>query len=284
MTEDPPPSEGLPNFTSRPHRTRQRRLQQQNTVMGVGRADTNRRCKLFLPTIPDHATTPMEGRNQPTDGREEPTHTDGGRSQHRREEGDKLKEGRKELTPVPPGGGGGGRTWALCCPRSQHQSRSPTIHDSAIRRHNTSSPDIRRRRCSPSKTEPTRRPNPCRAGTHQPRRKQLVSRVSRGETRTKEKTTTDDLERLMTAIRRARDDKIVHHIHHIMSAKPSQHRHRHRRITSPAPRIIPPNRHPHITSPHRTDCNTRTTTPGTHSTVTITSSKIEPETDPTPTA
>lgn len=82
-----------------------------------------------------------------------------------------------------------------------------------------------------------------------------------------------------TSMRRSSEaDQVIHHIHHIMSAKPSQPRHRPRprRITSPAPHIIPPNRHPHIASPHRTDCNTRTTTPGTHSTVTITSSKIEP--------
>lgn len=43
------------------------------------------------------------------------------------EEGVKLMEGRKELTPVLRGG----RT-CVCCPPSQHQSRSPTTHDFEI--------------------------------------------------------------------------------------------------------------------------------------------------------
>lgn len=172
-------------------------------------------------------------------------------------------KGRKELTPVLRGGGV--RTCAVCCPLFAFSTPIPLTHGPRFRnspQQFTPKPEICRRR-DPSKTEMTRHPNPSRAATHQPRRKQHVSSVSRGKEDQGEDN--DDLERFMTAMRRAQDDpgttrSFITSTTSFMSAKLNQHRHRPRRITSPDP----PNRHHHITSPHRTDCNTRTTTPGTH--------------------
>lgn len=247
--------------------------------MAVGRADTNRRCKPLLPTIP--------GRCNDVDGRKEPTHRrkEGANTHRRRKESasiggrSQIDEGEEGANTSPPGGGV--RTWAVCCPPSAFSTPIPLTHGTRFRnspQQSTPKPEICRRR-DPSKTEMTRHPNPSRAATHQPRRKQLVSSVSRGKEDQGEDS--DDLERFMTAMRRAQDDpgttrSFITSTTSFMSAKLNQHRHRPRRITSPDPRIIPPNRHHHITSPHRTDCNTRTTTPGTHSRVTVTNTKTEP--------
>lgn len=237
--------------------------------MAVGRADTNRRCKPLLPSIP--------GRCNDVGGRKEPTHRrkEGANTHRRRKESasiggrSQIDEGEEGANTSPPGGGGGVRTWAVCCPPSAFSTPIPLTHGPRFRnspQQSTPKPEICRRR-DPSKTEMTRHPNPSRAATHQPRRKQLVSSVSRGKEDQGEDN--DDLERFMMAMRRAQDDpgttrSFITSTTSFMSAKLNQHRHRPRRITSPDSRIIPPNRHHHITSPHRTDCNTRTTTPGTH--------------------
>lgn len=80
-----------------------------------------------MQTLPAHHPGPCNY----ADGRKEPTHRrKGGANTHRRRKESASMGGRSQIdggeegTNTIPPGGGGGRTWALCCPPSQHQSRT----------------------------------------------------------------------------------------------------------------------------------------------------------------